>query len=158
MTALVRVPTPLLGTIEDFFEACSASRWYVDQGWASKQVAVDSLQFLAEQAGYVDAYGQDAVQSLMADAFAPQIDMQTDYAAQLVRRWELDDPRDRWKLTGELPPAPHNEPGPRPRPAPQSTLDAFNFVLGTGDAERLRKWLRDHSDVAHAMVAEVAAC
>jgi hypothetical protein len=73
-------------------------------------------------------------------------------AADLVKQWELADPRDRWKHTGETPPpasvrnsdiaAKPN--APRPYRVPQSTIDAFFYVAGLGDAENLRRWLQQH--------------
>src|SRR4051794_20068901 len=85
--------------------------------------AIDPLQKSAEQSGLVAAIGQDEVQRLIAAPFqrfraivAAEIEAEfaptlapklpSDYAAQLVMSWELDDPRDRWRWTGELPPAP----------------------------------------------------
>src|SRR5689334_17153816 len=99
----------VLGDIEDFDECCAQQRWFVDEGWVTKHVAVDNLQLLAESDGYVDQLGQDEVQRIMAEAFAPggvlhPLSLPTDHAAQMLRQWELADPRDRWRHTGELPP------------------------------------------------------
>ncbi|MVT75876.1 hypothetical protein GPL20_22995 [Bradyrhizobium cajani] len=114
------------------------------------------MQRLAELWGLVDEVGQDRVQDAMAAAFAPAPELPSDYAAQLVKRWELDDPRDRWRWTGELPPPAERDAEKRPRPVPQSTVDAFRYVVSLGDADRIRMWLRDHADVAHVLVSEVA--
>jgi hypothetical protein len=67
-------------------------------------------------------------------------------AAHIVRRWELDDPRDRWKHTGEPPPAPAIPAGPAKQPyrTPQSTIDAFFVVAGLGDADYLGRWFAQH--------------
>lgn len=71
----------------------------------------------------------------------------------LVRQWELADPRDRWKHTGE--PAPSAavrntdisaRPADKPRPyrTPQATVDAFWFVVSLCDPGRFKTWLSDH--------------
>jgi hypothetical protein len=71
---------------------------------------------------------------------------EADYAAQIVRQWELDDPRDRWKHTGELPPQAVEMPRAAAQPyrTPQSTIDAFWFVAGLGDVDHLARWLAQH--------------
>jgi hypothetical protein len=71
----------------------------------------------------------------------------------LVQEWELADPRDCWKHTGEPPPtaAVRNSdisarPADKPRPyrTPQATVDAFWFVVSLCDPDRLKAWLSDH--------------
>ncbi|WP_354175536.1 hypothetical protein [Bradyrhizobium sp. LA6.1] len=146
----------MLGDLDDFVECCGDHAWYHADGWISLQFAADNLQALAERWGLVAEIGQDGVQAVMAEAFAPAPELPSDYVLQLVKRFELDDPRDRWKWTGKLPPAPEKASEPRPRPIPQSTVDAFNYVVSLGDADRLRKWLRDHTSVAHMLVSEAA--
>ncbi|PDT69226.1 hypothetical protein CO683_14780 [Bradyrhizobium ottawaense] len=157
-------------------------RAYLEYEWQYEHLAdaIDPLQAFAEQSGLVAAIGQDEVQRLIAKPFerfraivAAEIeaeqhvaaDLPSDYAQRLVRDWELADPRDRWRHTGELPPPP--EKGPKRLnfpiisescrcPAPQSTKDAFKYVVALGDADHLRRWLRDHAAVAHVLVNEVA--
>jgi hypothetical protein len=68
----------------------------------------------------------------------------------LVTCWEIADPRDAWRRTGELPP-PANvrnsdisaRPADKPRPhrPAQSTVDAFRFLVALGDLQRLKSWL-----------------
>jgi hypothetical protein len=74
-------------------------------------------------------------------------------AAEIVRRWELADPRDRWKHTGEPPPTERvrnsdigarSAPASRPHRTPQATIDAFWYVVSLKDPDRLSAWLRDH--------------
>jgi hypothetical protein len=67
-------------------------------------------------------------------------------AADLVRRWELADSRDRWKHTGEPPPkaSTSREPGLKPYRTAQSTVDAFWLVIGLNDPDRLKAWMRNH--------------
>jgi hypothetical protein len=80
--------------------------------------------------------------------------------AAIVRRCELADIRDRWKHTGEKPPAIVDvPPALRSKPrVPRSTADAFKHVAALGDPDRLARWLRDHSDVAADLLKEVAEC
>jgi hypothetical protein len=173
MNAPVRVSeVHALGSLEDFAEFCKIQVWFCDNGWVSLHTAVDNSQRLAERWLLVDEYGQDAVQELMADAFAPreaepEIDLPSDYAAQLMRQWDFADPRDSWKHTGDRPPADSvrnsdisGKPAIKPRrngPA-QSTIDAFWCVVHTGEAKRLSDWLLDHSDVAAALLKGVGLC
>jgi hypothetical protein len=116
------------------------------------QTAVDGLQYYAERS-LVAELGQDRVQDIIAAAFiwareAAEADDDIDFddAAQIVRRWELADPRDRWKRTGEAPPAPPIEPLPAKQPyrTPQSVVDAFWCTMQSGDADYLSQWLTDH--------------
>jgi hypothetical protein len=68
-------------------------------------------------------------------------------ACDLVERWELADPRDRWRQTGEAPPPRTIEPAPtaaQPYRTPQSTIDTFWYVVGLCNPERLTAWLDDH--------------
>jgi hypothetical protein len=70
----------------------------------------------------------------------------------IVQRWELADPRDRWHHTGETPPAAgvrNSDIGGNPenatrsyRPA-ASTIAAFRLVVAAGDLRRLKVWLAD---------------
>lgn len=142
----------------EFAECCAMRRWFVDEGWISLQTSVDDMQYLAEHWGLVDEIGQDEVQRIIAEAFMPAEDLPSDYAAQLVMAWELDDPRDRWKRTGELPPvwqaAAIAKPAYR---TPQSTIDAFGYVLSLGDGERLAAWLREHPTDAPALLETLEA-
>ncbi|MCP2210619.1 hypothetical protein [Bradyrhizobium diazoefficiens] len=147
-----------MSAADEFAKCCASQRWFVDEGWVEKQVAVDILQFFAEAAGYLDELGQDEVQLLMAEAFAPIEALPSDYAATLVMQWELADPRDRWRWTGELPPVQKAAAIERPpyRTA-QSTVDAFHFVMSLADPERLAAWLRNHSDDALVLLETLEA-
>jgi hypothetical protein len=147
--------TRALGDINDFTECCEVHVWFCDEGWISLQTAVDNLQYLAERWGLVDELGQDAVQAIIAEPFAivrsETGDEPSEYrsAADIVRGWELADPRDRWKHTGEPPPEiVRNSDKPantrRPYSAPDSVVDAFFFVARQGDVDRLARWLADH--------------
>jgi hypothetical protein len=66
-------------------------------------------------------------------------------AADLVRQWEAADPRDRWKCTGEPRPPVAEVVVPLVRyRTPQSTVDAFFYMVRLADGEKLRAWLRNH--------------
>ncbi|MBR1086463.1 hypothetical protein JQ621_03140 [Bradyrhizobium manausense] len=124
--------------------------------------AIDPLQEFAERSGLVAAIGQDEVQRLIAGPFAhfraivaaeieaefaPTLapDLLTNYAAQTVMRWELEDPRDRWKWTGEPRPLETRVVTQREPQAPaKSTVDACLHVARLGDVARLKAWLDDH--------------
>jgi hypothetical protein len=69
---------------------------------------------------------------------------QIEVAAIFARLEAMDDPSKR------LPPPAE----PRPR-TPQSTIDAFKYVVSLGDPAYLAKWLRDHSDIAADLLKQV---
>lgn len=82
------------------------------------------------------------------------------HAADLVRQWEMQDPRDAWRHTGETPPpaAFRNADVPgTPQPyrqhhrTPQATIDAFFFVASLNDADYLKRWLQQHPRDAEAL-------
>ncbi len=85
-----------------------------------------------------------------ADAIASELPL--DDATQLARQWELADPRDRWRWTGEAPPSP--EPNtfavPRLYSTTPSVIDAFWYVVRLDDPDYLARWLAQHpADVPH---------
>ncbi|MHC4043560.1 hypothetical protein [Bradyrhizobium sp. 23AC] len=158
-------PVKILTACAEKYALCCVS------GEMEIQWAVDMLQNFAEERGLVAELGQDKVQDVIAAAFiwartlaaadeAEVEDLPSDYALQLVMQWELDDKRDRWKWTGELPP--RREPQPewptrRPYETPQSNIDAFHYVLSLGDADRLAAWLRNHLNDGPALFADLEA-
>jgi hypothetical protein len=79
-------------------------------------------------------------------------------AAELVRRWELEDSRDRWKHTGEVPPKASEATEARTQfyRTPQATKDAFWYVVKFGDREYLIRWLADHPGDAPALLKILA--
>ena len=71
----------------------------------------------------------------------------------IVTRWELADPRDAWRHTGEPPPPASvrnsdisARPADKPQPyrTPQSVVDAFFYMLKTKDAAGIAEWLAAH--------------
>jgi hypothetical protein len=134
------------------------------------QDAVDGLHAYAERSDLVAELGQDRVQDIIAAAFiwaSEIIDAEGDdtigpgYAADIVRQWELADARDRWRHTGEAPPA-AVEMLPAAKPTyttPQSVVDAFWCVMQSGDADYLSRWLIDHPlDASHLKKVWEAKC
>jgi hypothetical protein len=82
----------------------------------------------------------------------------------IVTRWELADPRDAWRHTGEKPPPAHvrnsdisprpaRKPGPSYR-TPVATVDEFKFVARQGNAVALAAWLADHPLDAPALLRD----
>jgi hypothetical protein len=158
MNAPLSIPASAQGDLEEFVECCEVHAWFFAEGWISLQTAVDNLQALAERWGLISLHGQDAVQQIIAGPATIQAGSECRSADDIVRGWELADRRDRWKHTGELPPAPEVIPtvAARSHRLPSSTVDAFKHVVSLGDPVVLSKWLRDHSDVAPALLKEVA--
>ena len=75
------------------------------------------------------------------------------FAANLVVQWEMQDPRDAWRHTGETPPpvtfrnayfAGTAPPIRQHYRTPQATINAFFYVAGFGDADHLKRWLQQH--------------
>jgi hypothetical protein len=78
------------------------------------------------------------------------------YAADIVRQWELADPRDAWRHTGEPPPPASvrnsdttAKPTRSQRPA-ESTVQEFWHVV-TREPEKLKTWLARHPGEAPAL-------
>jgi hypothetical protein len=78
----------------------------------------------------------------------------------IVTLWELADPRDSWRHTGEAAPPEsirNSDISAKPNPTPpyrtaQATVDAFWYVVGLCDRERLRVWLQNHpQDARHLL-------
>jgi hypothetical protein len=156
------LPTPDLP--EFFAGLCETRARFVADGALMVCEAADELQAIAKLSGLVDRIGQDAVQDIMhrafvtvdflddeAEAFEREIYLRT---AELVQRWELDDPRDRWRHTGEPPPKPPTPPPRRREPyrPPEATESAFWFVAGLDDPDYLAAWLARHpADAPHLL-------
>ncbi|WP_050043681.1 hypothetical protein [Bradyrhizobium sp. LTSPM299] len=80
----------------------------------------------------------------------------------IVTLWELADPRDAWRQTGEAPPAwtvrNSDIAGSTPeRPqlyrTAQSTVEAFRFVVAAGDIQHVKGWLGDHPKDAPYLIS-----
>jgi hypothetical protein len=147
----VRPLAPLVDILRLMAESAAGS-WELFGPELDLTEVVDPLQEFAERTGLVAAIGQDAVQEIIVGPFdsvrgliAGQSAVDN-YAAQLVRQWEMADPRDAWRHTGEPRPEPDgNQLVPeRIYRTPQSTIDAFRYVVALDDLERLKTWLADH--------------
>jgi hypothetical protein len=150
-----------------FAELCDHRAGLHADGILTLLETVDELQAVAEHSGLIDAIGQDAVQDLMGEAIAaaslvPELDepdLADDLeieialrAADQVRAWEIADPRDRWRHTGE--PAPIVRPVVRqrePYAPPAATVHAFRYVLSLNDHDYLARWLAEHPSDAPAL-------
>jgi hypothetical protein len=145
-------------TLEAFKARCWARALLVREGVMEFYEAIDGLQNAAVAYGLIESVGQDEIQHLMSEAFGeglPELHVGVD---EMVRRLELQDPRDRWQHTGEGPPpesvrnsdiAGPQESKPRPYRTPQATVDAFFFVTRTKDADGIAEWLAAHPRDAH---------
>lgn len=121
--------------------------------------AVDELQAIASLTGLVAAIGQDKVQEIISGS-PPLVPDLTDEieaeirlrAGAMVRQWELDDPRDRWRHTGEAKPVIRPTPVRRePYAPPASTLAAFRHVERNESPDYLTRWLANHPADAPAL-------
>jgi hypothetical protein len=152
----------------DFAALCASRAQMITDGSLLAGEYGDEMQVIAREIGLIAEIGQDAVQNIMAEAiaaaslvpnlaepdFADEIEAEIMLrAADLVRQWELDDPRDRWGHTGEHPPAAQPEQSPRREryTPPQSTVDAFRYVLSLNDPDYLARWLANHPADAPAL-------
>jgi hypothetical protein len=75
------------------------------------------------------------------------------HTADLVRQWEMQDPRDAWRHTGETPPpvvfrnadfAGAAPPSRQHYRTPAATVNAFWHVVSLCNPEYLKAWLADH--------------
>lgn len=145
----------------DFEALCLHRAQLLADGSLQVWEAVDELQAVAWSSGLVAELGQDAVQRIMGEAIAaaslvPELDADELAeaceaeimlrAADLVQQWELADPRDRWRHTGERKPVARPEPAARREPyrPAQSTIDAFWHVHRHESPDYLARWLADH--------------
>jgi hypothetical protein len=145
MNAPFTIPADLVPSEAVYRARCEARALLHVSGQLSLQEAVDELQACAEQSGLVAAIGQDRAQEIMAYAFHA-VDFLDDElseacereimlgAVALVRRWEEADGM--------------RKPGPPTRAAPyltpQSTIDAFWYVVSLDDPEYLKRWFAQH--------------
>jgi len=106
--------------IEVFREQCELHARLHAKGLLSKPTAIDHLQWLAETWHLVELHGQDAIQVIIAKPFS----------------------RIRYELVSDEPPD-DIEP-PKHAGTAQSTIDAFWYVVGLNDEDRLASWLANH--------------
>jgi hypothetical protein len=123
MTAVAPIAEKRVDPLEAYIERARARALL----WAESEIdtipaAVDPLQEFAERCGLVAEIGQDAVQKILGLAFAP------------YRKNELK-PTDHEEVQHCS-----DEIGMR-KSIPQSTIDAFRYVVKQNNPEQLRSWL-----------------
>jgi hypothetical protein len=127
MTAIANSPPDPILAINVFRERCETRAILVEACVFDLQQAVDGLQEAAEFYGLVDDIGQDAVQPMMAEAFA-----KVPIAGQLEADFSA--------LADDL------ETITWPRlVASRSPIKAAEFLIKQNDAKRLREWLAKHT-------------
>jgi hypothetical protein len=173
----------VLGTVDDFAECCETHAWFVHEGWITLQTAADNLQWLAERWDLIEEAGQDYIQQTIAAAFVQAYTPKIVRAAEAIKAnpqksdraiaAELGVGKDTVRRARDqggacAPPEaeervgrdgksyPAAQPSRQRRGVPQATRDAFKYVVGLGDRERLASWLRSHRDIARELLDEVA--
>jgi hypothetical protein len=164
-------------TPREVFELrCWARARLYAEGEYSLHNAVDELQAAAEQSGLVAAIGQDAVQEIMATAFAAVRDdlPAAEPSSSAENAWNApswgDAARDYHEARGDR--VSIVEPGdlpdrwdemsvgelwrklndPRRHGVANSTLDAAEYVFRSGDSERWRQWFDARSAPERAAI------
>lgn len=131
-TAALREPSPAgkacpVPALDIFRERCEARAILVEACLFDLQDAVDGLQAAAVASGLVADIGQDAVQRMMAEAFAI-----------MPRAGPLE--ADLEAIADCL------ETMPRPRPGvAASTLAAADYLIQQNDPAQFKAWLARHS-------------
>ena len=149
--------------VEVFRLRCGSRAKLWHNGEIDLHSAVDELQHAAEASGLVNKIGQDAVQSLMVEAFAPLRD-------DLNRPHEVVVPDDPWSAPGWRDAAIdyHKTRNGRVsvvsytpdelerlrRQIPEVVLHAAEYLLQQGDAERWRKWIDSRSAEERAAILQ----
>ena len=125
-----------------FRERCEARALLYAAGELTLHAAVDQLQHDAEHNGLPDSIGQDAVQAVMAQAFAtvrPELTAPPEPPEQ--RQWQ--DFLDFHLQEPDL---------PEPADVAASTLEAADHLRRHGKPEQLRAWLAGLSETERAAI------
>jgi hypothetical protein len=149
MTASAAIDHQTANPIEVLRARAEAKVLLIANGYLDLQTAIDELWLASERDGLIRMFGADAVQRVLAESFArwhvwAEID-ELEWLAELRQQQELAGILERISAPIDEPRRDHPrraEPPPY-RPA-QSTIDAFWFVVGLRDPERLKAWLADH--------------
>jgi hypothetical protein len=129
MTALRKPIANPVPAVDVFRERCEARAILVEACALDLHTAVDGMHEAAVATGLVDEIGQDAVQAIMANAFA-----------QVPRAGELED------AIAAI--ADCLETMPRPRDGiARSTLMAAKYLVQQNDPARLKAWLAKYTRV-----------
>jgi hypothetical protein len=113
-----------------FVARAEARAMLVAAGEMEMHEAVDGLYLAAIMYGLDEDLGEDAVQTIMAEAFHRYVP-------------DIEEPAD--MVPDHLPIEHEDEPEPRRDVAP-STLDAVDFLVRENDPERLRRFLDGRPD------------
>jgi hypothetical protein len=167
--------------VEVFRLRCASRAKLWHSGEIDLHTAVDELQHAAEASGLIDKIGQDAVQALMVEAFAPLRDdlpsganaprtganapPDGDTFAEACRkaderqRRKPPDPRlDRLRRLMDddisIERAWHELKAERGREVPEVLLHAAEYLLQQGDADRWRKWFDSRSPEERAAILQ----
>jgi hypothetical protein len=132
--------------VEAFRARCYARALLYLNGFYEFHDAVDELQHFAEQRGLVDAIGQDAVQAMMAEMFAPT----QDELAMLEQTDELERTTD--DIVDEFT-AQDEEPPPRGDVA-ASTIDAVTYLSQQNNSDELHAFLAAHTAAERAAIKD----
>jgi hypothetical protein len=170
MTAPLRQQRPhVIDPLPSFTERAKAKAAAWKAGEIDLHTAIDGLQQAAEAFGLVIELGQDAVQAIMVEVFAPLRDdlPRDDYDGSTFAA--VCDAAD--EKQARDPPDPHLEKlrrlldddvslesawhqVSRPLGVPVATLWASEYLLQLGDLERFAKWFDRHSAQERAAILQ----
>jgi hypothetical protein len=150
MTAALAQPAKRLADpVEVFIARCDARAMLYAACELELHEAVDVLQAAAVATGVVDSIGQDEVQRIMADAFAPV--RAADEAAGARYELALEQIAESWF---EQPPeskgAPDEYSGLSYSFACACRLSDAAYLVKQGDSERLDRWLWERTECERA--------
>jgi hypothetical protein len=164
---------PRADPVEVFRLRCASRAKLWHTGQIDLHSAVDELQYSAEASGLIEAIGQDAVQGLMVEAFAPLRDdlphnekpPADDTFAESCRRADekqrrkSPDPRlDRLRRLMDddvsIERAWHELKAERGREVPEVVLQAAVYLVQQGDADRWKKWFDSRSPEERAAILQ----
>lgn len=130
------IPATQPSALAVFIARCEARALLWQANELDLREAIDELQAVAVRDGLVAELGQDEVQRLMVEAFAP---VRADLRKVADSPDLVPDP------LPDLPPA---------RRVPISTLWTAEYLVREGDPEQLREWLAKHSREQRAAILE----
>src|SRR5262249_42296064 len=129
VTVAARKPASKPSPLAVFIARAEARALLWQAGEFNLHEAVDELWAIAHRAGLVAELGADRVQHLLAEAFAPVRDDLPKF-----REIEAEDAGDNWQTLGQTAARVVEK-------IPIATLQAADYLVQQGDAERFRNWL-----------------
>jgi hypothetical protein len=136
MSAARKLDAVAVPAIDIFRERCESRALLVKACLFDLHDAVDGLQADAVRIGLVDEIGQDAVQRMMADAFA------------IVPKCADN------KITDQSSNRTLKESARPKLDAPRSTLQAAEYLVQQNDPKRLKAWLSKHTRAERAAITK----